>query len=63
MGFRLTQNVRLRSANRGNANLTWFVSSSGNVGNYNANNANRFCPIVTAILQKGMCIARVQDKP
>lgn len=63
MGFRLTQNVRLRSANRGNANNTWNVNSSGNVNNNNANNANRFCPIVTAILHKGMCIARVQDKP
>ena len=63
MGFRLTQNVRLRSANRGNANNTWNVNSSGNVNNNNASNAHRFCPIVTAILQKGMCIARVQDKP
>ena len=63
MGFRLTQNVRLRSANRSYAYNTWNVNSSGNVNNNNANNANRFCPIVTAILQKGMCIVRVQDKP
>lgn len=63
MGFRLTQNVRLRSANRSNANNTWNVNSSGNVNNNNATNAWRFCPIVTAILQKGMCVARVQDKP
>lgn len=58
MGFRLTQNVRLRSANRGNANNTWNVNSSGNVNNWNnANNANRFCPIVTAIPHKGLRIA------
>lgn len=36
------QNVRLRSANRGNANNTWNVNSSGYVNNNNANNANRF---------------------
>lgn len=63
MGFRLTQNVRLRSANRGNANNTWNVNSSGNVNNNNANNANRFCPIVTAIPHKGLHIVRAQDKP
>lgn len=38
------QNVRLRSANRNNANNTWNVNSSGNVNN-NAYNANRFAPI------------------
>lgn len=38
------QNVRLRSANRGNANHTWNVNSSGNVNNNNASNANRFSP-------------------
>lgn len=38
------QNVRLRSANRGNANNTWNVNSSGYVNNNNAINANRFCP-------------------
>lgn len=40
------QNIRLRSANRGNANNTWYVNSSGNVNNNNASNANRFAPIV-----------------
>ena len=63
MGFRLTQNVRLRSANRGNANNTWNVNSSGNVNNNNASNANRFCPIVTAISHKGLHAVRAQDKP
>ena len=43
------QNVRLRSANRGNANNTWNVNSSGNVNNNNANNANRFAPIVISL--------------
>lgn len=38
------QNVRLRSANRDNANNTWNVNSSGNVNNNNASNANRFSP-------------------
>ena len=45
-GSRLAQNVRLRSANRGNANNTWNVNSSGNVNNNNASNSNRFAPIV-----------------
>ena len=35
------QNVRLRSANRGNANNTWYVNAGGNVNNHNAYNANR----------------------
>ena len=35
------QNVRLRSANRGNANNTWYVNAGGNVNNNNAYNANR----------------------
>lgn len=39
------QNVRLRSANRGNANNTWNVNSGGNVNNNNASNANRFEPL------------------
>ena len=48
MGYRLTaQYVRLRSANRGNANNTWNVNSSGNVNNNNASNANRVEPIVS----------------
>lgn len=39
------QNVRLRSATRGNANLTWLVSSSGYVNNhYSASSALRFAP-------------------
>jgi len=36
------QNVRLRSANRGNANNTWNVNSSGNVNNNNASKGNTF---------------------
>jgi len=54
----------LRSANRGNANNTWNVNSSGNVNNNNANNANRFAPIVIYTAAKSLCIARetaVQD--
>ena len=39
-----TQNVRLRSANRGNSNNVWVVNTSGNVNNNNAINANRFAP-------------------
>ena len=38
------QYVRLRSANRGNANNTWNVNSAGYVNNNNASNANRFSP-------------------
>ena len=44
IGCRLSQNVRLRSANVGNAYNTWNVNSSGNVNNNNASNANRACP-------------------
>lgn len=46
MGCRLysAQNVRLRSANRGNANNTWNVNSGGNVNNNNAYWANRCAP-------------------
>lgn len=44
-GCRLyAQNVRLRSANRGNANNTWNVNTSGNANNNNATNANRPAP-------------------
>ena len=39
-----SQNVRLRSANRGNSYNTWNVNTSGNVNNNNASNANRFSP-------------------
>lgn len=39
-----SQNVRLRSANRGNSYNTWNVNASGNVNNNNASNANRFSP-------------------
>ena len=38
------QNVRLRSANRNNANNTWNVNNSGNVNNNNAYNTNRCAP-------------------
>lgn len=34
----------MRSANRGNANNTWNVNTSGNANNNNATNANRFAP-------------------
>ena len=40
------QNVRLRSAGRGNANSTWVVNSSGSVGSSNASSAYRFSPLV-----------------
>lgn len=40
------QNVRLRSAVRGNAIDTWYVNSSGGVGSYNAWYAYRFSPLV-----------------
>jgi len=48
-----TQNVRLRSANRGNANNTWNVNSSGNINNNNASNANAFSPIAHQFKHKG----------
>lgn len=38
--------VRLRSANRNNANNAWNVNPSGNVNNNNANNSDRCSPIV-----------------
>lgn len=41
------QNVRLRSANRGNANNTWYVNSGGYFNNNNASNALRFAPIAS----------------
>lgn len=44
MGCRLKQNVRLRSANRGNANNTWNMNTGGNVNNNNAYNALRGLP-------------------
>lgn len=37
-------NVRLRSANRGNAYNVWNVNTAGNANNNNATNANRPCP-------------------
>lgn len=41
------QFVRLRSAYRGNACSTWYVYSSGYVGDYGiAHGANRFCPLI-----------------
>ena len=39
-----TQTVRLRSANRGNSNNTWYVNSDGNVNNNNANYSLGFAP-------------------
>lgn len=36
--------MRLRSANRGNANNTWYVNADGNVNNNNANWSNRCDP-------------------
>ena len=39
------QYVRLRSANRGNSNSTWYVNSDGSVGGHgNAYWANRCAP-------------------
>ena len=40
------QNMRLRSANRGSADSTWYVASSGNVFSYYASIAYRFAPLV-----------------
>ena len=40
------QSIRLRSANRGYASGTWYVSSSGNVNSSIASTANRFAPLV-----------------
>ena len=40
------QYVRLRSANRGNANNTWYVYASGSVNSSGAWYANRFSPLV-----------------
>ena len=40
------QYVRVRSAYRGNAYVTWHVYASGLVGNGNASGANRFSPLV-----------------
>lgn len=40
------QDVRLRSAPRGNAYNTWSVYSSGYVGGYTASYASRFSPLV-----------------
>ena len=50
VGYSSPVNVRLRSANRGNANNTWNVNSSGNVNNNNANNANRGCADCIALV-------------
>ena len=40
------QIIRLRSANRGYANYTWCVNSSGSVANNGASYAYRFAPLV-----------------
>ena len=47
--------MRLRSANRGNANNTWNVNSNGNVNNNNAYNANRGCPDCSAWATRLAC--------
>lgn len=46
-----SQNVRLRSANRGNANNTWYMNSGGNVNNNNAYNANRGLPDLVIVVK------------
>ena len=43
-GAAAEQNVFLRSANRNNGNNVFNVNASGNVNNYNAQNANRCAP-------------------
>lgn len=43
------QYVRLRSANRGLANGTWYVSTSGYVTNSSASNSYRFAPACVVI--------------
>lgn len=40
------QYVRLRSADRGSARLTWYVGTSGFVGNLDASGAYTFAPLV-----------------
>ena len=40
------QNVRLRSAHRTNANITWYVYSSGGISNYVASGALTCSPLV-----------------
>ena len=40
------QNMRLRSAHRGDAGNAWYVNSSGFVSSYTASGANRFAPLV-----------------
>lgn len=40
------KDVRLRSANQGDARITWFVSTGGLVGKNNASGANTFAPLV-----------------
>ena len=53
------QNVRLRSANRGNAYNTWNVNTSGNVNNNNANWANACAPIAITSVTVSNCLAVV----
>ena len=57
-----TQNVRLRSANRGNSNNTWYVNSDGNVNNNNANWANRCAPDCVVFRTYG-CLTEVVLRP
>lgn len=47
----------MRSANRGNAYNTWYVNSTGNVNNNNANWANAVAPIVIISMVKNICVA------
>ena len=56
------QNVRLRSANRGNSNNTWYVNSDGNVNNNNANWANRCAPDCVVFRTYG-CLTEVVLRP
>lgn len=53
------QNVRLRSANRGNAYNTWNVNTSGNVNNNNAYWALACAPIVITSVTVSNCLAAV----
>lgn len=53
MAVGYTQNVRLRSANRGNSYNTWYVNAGGNVNNNNAINANRCAPDCVTVLGNG----------
>lgn len=51
--------MRLRSANRGNANNTWYMNTAGNINNNNAYNALRGLPDLVEHRTHGLCTARV----